>query len=318
MSTQERLKVLVVDDEERIVRTISRLLKPHYEVYQAQSGQMALEVVRSETIHVIVSDQRMPEMTGSELLNKVKIISPNTTRILLTGYSDLTAVIDSVNQGEIFRYITKPWNNDELLNTVEQASKIALSLFSLESAGPLPASDEIKSADIDSDSQENALILDQSGDLGNTVTRLLGDRINCIQADTLDKASDIFIKQDIDLLLLNISLNDRKALAFIKTAKLKKPNILCLVVADGADITHITSLINEGQIYRFIVKPAKTGQLKMYMCSALRYCKQLNAQPELMARHTVAEISDAEEIVIAKGLNMGWKSIRHAFQKLVN
>ncbi|MBX4377732.1 response regulator, partial [Mycobacterium tuberculosis] len=73
-----------------------------------------------------ISDQRMPKKLGVEVLKEVKDVSPHTIRILLTGYADLTAVIDSINEGEIFRYITKPWQTDELKNIVNQATQIAL------------------------------------------------------------------------------------------------------------------------------------------------------------------------------------------------
>ena len=131
--------ILIVDDESRIVRTLDRLVRPHAQTFLAGSGAEALDILRKNRIHVILSDQRMPEMTGVEFLAQAKQLSSNTTRILLTGYSDLTAVENSVNEGEIFRYITKPWNNDELLEVVKQAAEISLKLFQHTSAAPKAA-----------------------------------------------------------------------------------------------------------------------------------------------------------------------------------
>jgi len=317
MDDDKSLRILVVDDEPRIVRTLYRLLKPFYETFQAESGEMALEIIRSQCIHVIISDQRMPQMTGSELLAKVKLISPNTSRILLTGYSDLSAVIESVNQGEIFRYITKPWNNDELLSTVKHASEISQSLFRINKPGPKTAQDLSPKDKSASRTKKDILVLDNENQLAQSIKIVLDDRVECSVAESLEAASAIMIEKDISLILMNISLDNKEALAFIKLAKTVKPDILCLVVADSADITHITSLINQGQIYRFITKPIKAGQLKMFMISALRYYKQLTDNPELLARHAVENITDEEEQKIVTNLSKSWSSIRKAFKRLV-
>ena len=108
-------KVLLVDDEPRTVGALGRALKPFYKTYLAVSEERALEIIRSRRIHVIVSDQRLPRMMGVELLVKVKMISPNTTRILLIDYADLSVVMDSANQTEIFRYLKKPWRTSEIV-----------------------------------------------------------------------------------------------------------------------------------------------------------------------------------------------------------
>jgi serine/threonine-protein kinase len=85
-------------------------------------------------MHVIVSDQRMPGMTGVELLRQSRDISPRSVRILLTGYSDLASIVGSINDGEIYRFISKPWDNQELATTIGEAATIALELADTRSA----------------------------------------------------------------------------------------------------------------------------------------------------------------------------------------
>ena len=125
----EPATLLFVDDEERILRSLRMLFKPRYQVLTTTDGREALDMVRRERVHVIVSDQRMPIMPGVDLLREVKELSPNTMRILLTGYSDLAAVVGSVNDGEIFRYIHKPWTPAEIQAAVDKAAEIALALM---------------------------------------------------------------------------------------------------------------------------------------------------------------------------------------------
>ena len=122
-SSPEKGKILFVDDEENILRSLQRLfMDEEVEVFTASSGAKGLEVLARETgVGVIVSDQRMPEMTGVDFLEKSKAISPQSIRILLTGYADVNAAIDAINRGGTFRYLNKPWNDDELVHTVKGA-----------------------------------------------------------------------------------------------------------------------------------------------------------------------------------------------------
>src|SRR5207253_6667975 len=114
--------LLVVDDEPEVLRSIYDLLRIDYRVLTCGSGPRALEVLRSHPdIDVIMSDQRMPEMTGVELLQQAKAIRPETTRLLFTAYADIHTVIDAINQGHVFRYLAKPWDPEELEAVVRQA-----------------------------------------------------------------------------------------------------------------------------------------------------------------------------------------------------
>jgi signal transduction histidine kinase len=113
--------LLVVDDEPEVLRSVYDLLRLEYRVITCASGPRALDVLRSaEDLHVIMTDQRMPEMTGVELLRRAMAIRPETTRLLFTAYSDIRTVIDAINQGHVFRYLAKPWDPEELEAVVRQ------------------------------------------------------------------------------------------------------------------------------------------------------------------------------------------------------
>lgn len=115
--------ILIVDDEKDILEALRRMLRGFYEVEIAESPFEALKMVQNRVYHVIVSDQRMPEMTGVEFLEKVKKLSPLSTRVLLTGYTDIDSVIDSINKGNIYRYVSKPWEPEDLKITLNQANE---------------------------------------------------------------------------------------------------------------------------------------------------------------------------------------------------
>ena len=118
----DKPKVLLVDDEESILNSLRRLLRGQpFEVLLATSGAQALEIMAQQPIDLVMSDARMPNMDGATLLGHIHKRYPTTTRILLTGYADLPTIIKAINEGQIHRYISKPWNDEEILLTLRQA-----------------------------------------------------------------------------------------------------------------------------------------------------------------------------------------------------
>ncbi|MGC8638409.1 MAG: ATP-binding protein [Isosphaeraceae bacterium] len=120
--TRSRPKVLVVDDEAEVLQSVHDLLRIDYQVLTCQSGADALDHLRAAPdITVLLTDQRMPGMSGVEVLQQAQVIRPETTRLLFTAFADIHAVIDAINQGHVFRYITKPWEPEELESVIRQA-----------------------------------------------------------------------------------------------------------------------------------------------------------------------------------------------------
>lgn len=119
---EEPWRLLCVDDEPNILSALRRLLRPHgYQVTVAGSGAEALGIMEDQVFDLVISDMRMPEMDGAQFLEQVKRRWPDSIRLLLTGYADVTSTVDAINKGEIYRYISKPWDDNELLLTVRQA-----------------------------------------------------------------------------------------------------------------------------------------------------------------------------------------------------
>lgn len=121
MNTDCELNLLCVDDEQGILRSLKRLLRSEpFGVLSASSGADALELLATESIQVIVADQRMPDMSGTRLLEKVKEEYPHVIRVVLSGFADVTTILESINRGEVFRYLGKPWNDEELKTMLRQ------------------------------------------------------------------------------------------------------------------------------------------------------------------------------------------------------
>ena len=122
MSNSKRMSILFVDDEVSILKALKRLLRSTgYRIHIAESGGRGLDLLEEHDIDVVVSDMRMPQMDGAKFLTEVARRWPNTVRMLLTGYADLSSAIDAINCGAISRYLTKPWQDDDLILCIRQA-----------------------------------------------------------------------------------------------------------------------------------------------------------------------------------------------------
>ncbi|MEM1348160.1 MAG: response regulator, partial [Myxococcota bacterium] len=113
-------RVLIVDDEPYVLRAIRRLLRPmEVEVLAASNGAQAIEMLEQAPVSVLISDQFMPGMSGTELLEHAQQRSPETVRVMLTGNNDLATAVEAINRGDVFRFVNKPWKNEELVRIVE-------------------------------------------------------------------------------------------------------------------------------------------------------------------------------------------------------
>lgn len=119
---RKRSRVLIVDDESSILKSLSRLLRREpYDVMTAECGDSALRMLANESVQLVISDHRMPKMTGTELLEQVRSRYPDTIRMILSGYAEINAILKAINDGAIYRFLTKPWNDEELKLSIRRA-----------------------------------------------------------------------------------------------------------------------------------------------------------------------------------------------------
>jgi response regulator RpfG family c-di-GMP phosphodiesterase len=114
--------LLIVDDEPDVCDSVADLLRREFRVLKAHSAADGCRIMQQEEVHIVMSDQRMPQITGVELLTKVKSRHPHAIRMLFTGFADLDSIIAAINQGHIYQFIKKPWQPEELLSAVRQAA----------------------------------------------------------------------------------------------------------------------------------------------------------------------------------------------------
>ena len=118
------INILYVDDEVHNLKAFQATFRRSFTIFLAESAEEALVILKQQDIHIIITDQRMPVMTGIEFLESILTDFPDPIRFLLTGYSDLNAVIDAINIGQVYLYATKPWSEEELKNNIIRAFEV--------------------------------------------------------------------------------------------------------------------------------------------------------------------------------------------------
>ncbi|WP_435017897.1 response regulator [Tundrisphaera sp. TA3] len=122
MRPPAKYTLLIVDDEPDVCDSVHDLLRREFRVLKAHSGAEGYRLMQEEEVHIIMTDQRMPQVSGVELLTKVKARNPQAVRMLFTGYADLESIVAAINQGHVYQFLKKPWQPEELIDAVRQAA----------------------------------------------------------------------------------------------------------------------------------------------------------------------------------------------------
>ncbi|MGB1009005.1 MAG: response regulator [Thiolinea sp.] len=303
-------RVLFVDDEERILKSMRALFRRKYQVTITTDGYQAIELLGEQHFHLLVTDQRMPSMSGVDLLRSAKNVSPDTVRILLTGYADLAAIIGSVNDGEVYRFLNKPWDNEEFIATIQEAvsvgqrleadtnKKLSAARVKKIDAQPLveplittnPANDEAI-PEVVRKTQFRGHVMLLNGDAA--LSRIVSDKLpenQLLRVESYDAALDLMLAHEVGVVICSISGDYQKALAFFSLLKQEYPQLVSIILADSADSTAIVNLINQARVYRYMFKPLKTRLLLRYLDTALEQYGSYQANPALLQQQQVEKI----------------------------
>ncbi|MDF3936116.1 response regulator [Pseudomonas citronellolis] len=264
-------RILFVDDEERILRSLAMQFRRHYDVLTETDPRRALERLRSESIQILVSDQRMPQMSGSELLAQAREIAPDCLRILLTGYSDLDAAVEALNNGGIFRYLTKPWDPQEMAFTLRQAAEIA--------------GRQAPPADLQAISRLaaplNVLLLDDDADTLSCVGDFCSAGNHQLhRARNLAEALVRLNAEPIDILVSDLKLAGEDTAPLLKSLAQAHPRLLSLVITPFRDTQDLLALINQAQIFRYLPKPIRRGLFEKGLKAAAEQAQLWRGQPQ--------------------------------------
>ena len=299
--------ILFVDDEERVVKQLRIIFRQDYEVHTATSGAAALQILRSTQIDVVVSDQRMPGMTGIEFLAQVRRLQPSAMRLLLTGYSDLAAIVGSVNEGEVFRFINKPWDHAEIQATIASAVQAG----SAARVAAVPTDQAVQDFMVQAAQRPQVLIIDdQRSDL-DAIAQLLGEDHACLTAESVKEAIDLLSRHDVGVLVTEARVGNSDVGHFLHLLKRHYPLINTVMLTRASDADLVIRLINTSQIFRFATKPLRKSVLQLAVSAAMKEHGRFRISPELAHRHLVAEDKEASsDSVLLGSIVQSLKSLR--------
>jgi len=268
--------LLFVDDEIRILRTLKAMFRRDYDVYLANSGKEALTLLDKKKMDVVVSDQRMPEICGDELLSKVREVQPQAIRMLLTGYMDKKAIIQTINEGEIFRFISKPWDSDEIKKIISEAATAS----------------EIEHIDLQPQNSSNSgqtVVNNKQRWISAGITKpavLVLENDNAIRIQIRDIAKKIDVKThfvneisgavgvlhlrpNIGTVVLSMDDQVEDTIAALAMMRRVRPNLITIVLADMTDSEVAVDLINHSQVFRYLAKPIANDDFETIVVDGL-------------------------------------------------
>jgi DNA-binding NtrC family response regulator len=303
-----KAKLLFVDDEERVVNLLKMMFRASHEVFTATSGKEALEIIAANDIQVIVSDQRMPGMLGTELLSTVRKRSPGTMRILLTGYSDLVSIVGSVNDGEIFRFVNKPWNNDEMKAIVGEAAEIALSTRDVS-----PSQIDLPPPPQDMAASPALLVLDGSDTDRHQIMQLFANDYRVHGAANVAEALKVIEEQDIGVIVSEARVGSEDTGQLLRILKQNYPMITSVMLTTSADSDLVIKMINQAQIFRFAMKPIRAGVFQLAVSAAMKEHRRFRSDPRLMSRVSVAKSIEPENVSLTASVLASLARLRSRF-----
>ncbi|WP_288998557.1 response regulator [uncultured Psychrobacter sp.] len=289
----QKPKIAFIDDEPRILRSLKMHFRQSHDVFTTTDATELMKYVSEHDVQVVISDQRMPDKQGTEVLRDIKEKSPNTIRILLTGYADLNAVIDSVNEGEIYRYITKPWQNDELKDVINKATEIAQQTQDIAPSvfGGTALSHSTYS---NAAGKRHLLVLDDDEHVYQQIKGHFKGAYTVSWANTLEQAASLLQKKRFGVTIADATLNEENITPVVYALKNIQPDLMVLMLTEFKDAHMVIDLINKGQVYRCLPRPTNFSMMSISLDRAFDHHERLLQQPILAARHQVEAVPASE------------------------
>ncbi|MES2353410.1 MAG: response regulator [Pseudomonadota bacterium] len=299
--TEEKPSLLFVDDEPSILTSLRVVFRTGYNITVTTDGFEAVELLKTKKFDVIVSDQRMPKMTGVELLQHAHDLSPNTVRILLTGYSDTDAILGAINDVEVHRFLQKPWDNTKLKQTINEAIELAKNLAAetpksaelptVESAGESPTSESTEEAP--PEEKDLVLIVDAKSTLFSEAQKEMIDKVEWLHATSVKEVFDVLENKPVSAMICSFDVQSEADRTFLQMLKKEHPYIFVIAICDSTDSTRLIELINHAKIFRFIKKPARMTQLSRYVLNAISQAEAIKNNPALVRAQQTEAMSDS-------------------------
>ena len=325
--------LLFVDDERAILTALRVVFRSGYDVTVTTDGFEAIEFLKVRKFHVIVSDQRMPGITGVEVLREARDLSPDTVRILLTGHSDTDAIVGAINDVEVHRFLQKPWDNKRLKRVVDEAIALARNFVDepRNTAQQAPSSedaavDRVGRAVVDAvqrtperpaqrrdaaaplrpgpaqlqrsgapanQEKEVVLVFDTDSALYDQTRAEMSGKVEVEHAASIDQVFRALGSKRVGIMICSFDVQSESDRTFLQMLKKEYPFVLVIAACDSTDASLLIELINHTKIFRYIRKPVGTKMLSHYINSAIRLLGETRANRKLLLRQKPEEMHES-------------------------
>lgn len=273
---------MFVDEDVNTLASLSAQFKTTHTVLTANTVDELFHVLSNNSIHVVVCSQRMTTHTGVELLREVKHVSPSTVRILLTGYADLAMIVGSIEEDDIYSYITKPWQPEALQRTIASATKQALEVHLSQSGvyrAVIPPAEKI-------------LVIDDCDETHDLLLTQFTGAYDVCHAKNIDQVVDLIANHEFGVIISDIKLNGVDITPLISTFKERMPHTFTVLLTRLQETDRLVELISQRKVYRCLPKPIRPSLIEMSVQRAFSKYRHMKSYVEPVYDETV-EVEDA-------------------------
>jgi response regulator RpfG family c-di-GMP phosphodiesterase len=300
MNAATKHTLLVVDDEPDVCDSVHDLLRKEFKVLKARSAAEGMKLMEANEVHIIMTDQRMPQVTGVELLTKIRKGHPRAVRMLFTGYADLESIIAAINQGHIFQFLKKPWEPQELEAAVRQAAKEYDRIID-QSDELHRLHDEIEGlwkrvATLETQvvrgpknsnkppAMHTLLVVDDEPDVCDSVHDLLRKEFNVLKARSAAEGIKLMETNEVHIIMTDQRMPQVTGVELLSKIRAGHPQAVRMLFTGYADLESIITAINQGHIFQFLKKPWDPQELQGAVHQAAAEYDRLLEQADEMRR----------------------------------
>ncbi len=290
--------LLVVDDEPDVCDSVHDLLRKQYKVLKAPSAAEGYKLMEAEEVHIIMTDQRMPQVTGVELLKRIRAGHPKAVRLLFTGYADLDSIITAINQGHIFQFLKKPWQPEELEAAVREAAQeydrlvehsVSMQRFHEEIkqlwervAALESEKSHLQRSHMKPPSKHTLLVVDDEPDVCDSVHDLLRREFKVLKAKSAAEGYKVMETEEVHIIMTDQRMPQVTGVELLKRIRAGHPQAVRMLFTGFADLEAIIAAINQGHIFQFLKKPWQPEELEAAVREAAQEYDRLVEQADTL------------------------------------
>jgi response regulator RpfG family c-di-GMP phosphodiesterase len=292
--------LLVVDDEPDVCDSVHDLLRKEFNVLKAKSATDGLKLMETHEVHIIMTDQRMPQVSGVEMLTKVRAGHPRAVRMLFTGYADLESIIAAINQGHIFKFLKKPWQPDELEaavrmaadeyeRLVDQADEMKVLEQEIERLWQRVASLETEAVRNSGNlcqppAKHTLLVVDDEPNVCDSVHDLLRKEFRVLKAKSAAEGFKLMETEEVHIIMTDQRMPQVTGVELLSKIRAGHPQAVRMLFTGYADLESVIAAINQGHIFQFLKKPWQPEELESAVRQAANEYNRLLEQANEVRR----------------------------------